>query len=76
MPSQHLGISYDLSVELEVEDLPLFEDRKPGPSRLFASFEAPPSEMEVDSPRSFKKIVDGDEDIKLNTYHDFGEASI
>ena len=76
MPSQHLGISYDLSVELEVEDLPLFEDRKPGPSRLFGSFEASPSEMEVDSPLSFKKIFDGGEDSKLNTYHDFGEASI
>ena len=76
MPSQHLSTSSDVTVKLEVEDLPLFEDRKPGPSQLFGSFEASPSEMEVDSPRSFKKMVDGDEDIKLNTYHDFGEASI
>ena len=76
MPSQHLSTSPDVSVKLEVEDFSPFEDRIPGPLQLFGSFEASPSEMEVDSPRSFKKIVDGDEDIKLNTYHDFSEASI
>ena len=76
MLSRHLSTSSDVSVKLEVEDLPLFDDRKPGPSQLLGSFEASPSEMEVDSPLSFKKIFDGGEDSKLNTYHDFGEASI
>ena len=75
-PSQDRRTSSNISVKLEVEDLPLFEDRKPGPSQLFGSFETTPSDMEVDSPRSFKKLVDGDEDIKPNTYHDFAEASI
>ena len=75
-PFQHLSTSSDVSVKLEVEDLPLFEDRKPGPSQLFGSFETSPSDMEVDFPQSFKNIVDGDEDIKPNTYHHFGEASI
>ena len=60
----------------EVEDFPLFEDRKSGPSQLFGSIETSLSDMKVNSPQSFKKIVDGDEDIKPNTYHDFGEASI
>ena len=75
-PSQHLSTSSDVSVKLEVEDLPLFDDRKPGPSQLFDSFEVSPSDMEVDSPGSFKKIADGNEDIKPNTYFGFREASI
>ena len=75
-PSQHLNPSSDVSVKLEVEDLPFFEDRKPEPSQQFGSFETSLSDMEVDSHRSVKKILDGDEDIKPNTYHDPGEASI
>ena len=69
-PSQHLSSSSDVSVKLEVEDPPLFEDRKLGPSRLFDPFDISPSDMQVDSPRS-KKIVDnGDGDIKPNKCHD------
>ena len=75
-PSQDLSTSSEVSVKLEVEDFPLFEDRKSGPSQLFGSIETSLSDMKVNSPQSFKKIVDGGEDIKPNTYHDFGEASI
>ena len=73
-PSQHLSSSSDVSVKSEVEDPPLFEDRKPGPSQLFYPFDLSPSDMQVDSPRS-KKIVDnGDGDIKPNKCHDSDEV--
>ena len=69
-PCQHLSTSSDVSVKLEVED------REQGPSQLLNSLKVAPSEMEVDSPGFFKKIVDGNEDIKPNTCNGFGEASI
>ena len=64
-PSQHLSTSSDVSVKLEVEDLPLFEDRKPGPSQLFNSFEISTSDMQVDN---------GDGDIKPKKCHDSDEV--
>jgi len=69
-----MSTSSDVSVRAEVEDL--LGNRKLWPSQLFDPFETFPSGMEVDSPRSFKKIVDGNENIKSNIYHGFGEASI
>ena len=72
-PSQHLSSSSDVSVKLEVEDPPLFVDRKPGPSQLFDPFDISPA-MQVDSPWS-KKIVDnGDGDIKPKKCHDSDEV--
>ena len=74
-PCQHLRTSSDVSVKLEVEDLPLFEDRKPGPSQLFKSFEMSPSDMQVDS--RYKKIVDnGGGEIKPKKCHDSDEVGI
>ena len=73
-PLQHLSSSSDVSVKLEVEDLPLFEDRKPGPSQLFDPFDISPSDMQVDSPRSKKILDDGDGDIKPNNCHDSDEV--
>jgi len=69
-PSQHLSTSSDVSVKLEVED------RKPGPSQLFDSFEISPSDMQVDSPRSKKIFDNGDGDIKPNKCHDSDEVGI
>ena len=75
-PSQHLSILSDVSVKLEVEDRSLFEDRKPGPSQLFHSFEMSPSNMQIDSPQSQQFVDNGDGDIKLNKCHDSGEVGI
>ncbi|KIJ99822.1 hypothetical protein K443DRAFT_679654 [Laccaria amethystina LaAM-08-1] len=72
-PSQHLSTSSDVSVKVDGKDSPLLGNRKVWPSQLFDSFETSPSDMEVDS-RSFKKTVDGDEDIKSNTCHGSGEG--
>ena len=73
--SQHSNTSSDVSVKLEVEDLPLFEDKRLGFSQIFDAFEISPSDMQVDSPRS-KKIVDNvDGDIKPNKCHDSDEVS-
>ena len=76
-PSQHLSTPADsVTIEVEVEDRPLAGNRKLWPSQFFDSFETSPSDMDDDSPCSFKKAVDGDEDIKTNTCHGSGEASI
>ena len=75
-PCQHLSTSPDVSVKIEFEDLPLFEDRKPGPSQLLNSFEMSPSDMQVDSPR-YKKIVDnGGGEIKPKKCHDHDTVGI
>ena len=74
-PSQHISTSSDVPVKLEVEDLPLFEDQKPGFLQLFDTMEISPSEVQVDSIR-FKKIVDnGDGDIKPHKCPDSDEVS-
>ena len=75
-PSQDLSTLSDVSVKLEVKDLPLFEDRKPGLSQLFDSFETSPSDMQVDSPRSPKIFDNGDGDIKPHKCHDSDEVGI
>ena len=75
-PSQDLSTLSDVSVKLEVKDLPLFEDRKPGLSQLFDSFEISPSDMQVDSPRSPKILDNGDGDIKPHKCHDSDEVGI
>ena len=73
---QDLSTSSDVSVIAEVKDRPLLGNRKLRPSQVFDPFETSPSDMEVDSPRSFKKTIDEDEDIKSHTCHGSGEASI
>ena len=69
-PASDSTTSSDVSVKLEVKDLPLFEDAKPGPSHLFGSFEI---SMQVDSPRSKKTIDNGDGPDKC---HDSSEVGI
>ena len=75
-PSQDPSTSSDVYVGAEVEDLPLLGNRKLLPSQIFHPVETSPSDMEVDSPRSFKKTVDGNEDIQSHTCHGSDEASI
>ena len=59
------------------EDLPLSDDRKPGSSQIFDSFEMSSSDMKVDSPRFFEQSVDNlGNDNKSNKYHYPSEASI
>ena len=75
-PSQELSTSSNVSVRAEVQDRALLGTRKLWPLQLFDSFETFPSDMAVDAPRSFKKTIDDDEDIKSHTCHGSGEASI
>ena len=69
--------SQDDGNDLEDEDLPLLENRKPGSSQIFDSFEISSSDMKVDAPQFFETSVDdlGD-DNKSNKYHYFSEANI
>ena len=66
-PSHHVSTSSDVSVKLEVED------RKPGPSQLFHSFN---SDMQVDSPRSENIVDNGDDAIKSNQCDGYSEVGI
>ena len=68
--------SQDDDNDLGDEDLPVLDDRKPGSSQIFDSFEISSPDMKVD-PRFFKKSVDDSgDDNKYNTYRYPSEASI
>ena len=56
------------------EDLPLLEDRKPRPSKLFDCFEISPLDMEDDS-LFVKKIIADWDNIKSIKYHVSSEVS-
>ena len=69
--------SQDDGNDLGDEDLPPLEDRKPGSSQIFDSFEISSSDMKVDAPQFFETSVDdlGD-DNKSNKYHYPSQPSI
>ena len=52
----------------------LLRDRKAGPSQLFEI--SPFSNLKVDSPQTFKKLIDDWDNTKPHKYHDSDEASI
>jgi len=56
-------------MENDDNDLTPLEDRKPGSSQIFDSFEISSSDMKVNSPRFFKKsVVDSGDDNKSSEY--------
>ena len=52
----------------------LVRDRKAGPPQLFEI--SPFSNLKVDSPQTFKELIDDLDDIKPQEYYDSNEASI
>ena len=69
--------SQDDGNDLGDEDLTPYEDRKPGSSKNFDSFEIFSSEMTINSPRFFMKSVDdsGDDNKSRGTVGDLPHAS-
>ena len=75
-PSQDLSTLPGVSATAEVKARALLGNRELRPLLPFHHLETSPSNMEADSARSFKKTVDGDENVKFHTCHGSGEASI
>ena len=61
--------------DLGDENLPLLEDRKPWPSKLFDCFEISPLDIKDDFLSYKKKITDWDIIIKSNKYYVSSEVS-
>jgi len=61
-------------IDLDDEDLPLLEDRKPWLSKFFDCFEISPLDTKDGSP-SIKKIIADWDDIKSNKHHVSSEVS-